>query len=109
MHLILVRISYYRQRVGTNGCTAWLDNFPSFVFVSLPVFIVIVTCQRFSSSSTLVYFFYFSTFSRQFVAGEDLRVAGDIAGRRRFLTTLYIVHLKLLLCENSSYLNYFQL
>ena len=35
-------------------------------------------------------FFYFSPFSRQFVAGENLRVAGDIAGRRRFLTTLVL-------------------
>ena len=63
MHLILERISYYRQRVGTNGCTAWLDNFPSFVFVSLLVFIVIVTCQRFSSSLFILFFLFFHFFS----------------------------------------------
>ena len=85
-----------------RGSTTFLLSF-SFLYLSL-LLLASVFLPLY-----LFYFFYFSTFSRQFVAGEDLRVAGDIAGRRRFLTTLYIVHLKLLLCENSSYLNYFQL
>ena len=42
--------------------------------------------------------FYFTTFFnplffpflQQFTAGENLRVAGDSAGRRRILTTLYL-------------------
>ena len=38
-------------------------------------------------SSTLQLFLFFP-FLQQFTAGENLRVAGDSAGRRRILTTL---------------------
>ena len=38
-------------------------------------------------SSTLQLFLFFP-FLQQFTAGENLRVAGDSAGRRRILTTM---------------------
>ena len=43
--------------------------------------------------STLQLFFnpLFFPFLQQFTAGENLRVAGDSAGRRRILTTLHII------------------
>ena len=88
MHLILLRISYYRQRVGTNGVQRGLTTFLlSFSFLYRYLSLLLLASVFLPLLHWFI-FFYFSPFSRQFVAGENLRVAGDIAGRRRFLTTL---------------------
>ena len=49
--------------------------------------------------STLQLFFnpLFFAFLQQFKAGENLRVAGDSAGRRRILTTLQFTEIKIVL------------
>ena len=46
--------------------------------------ILFSTSQRFFNPQ-------FSPFLQQFTASENLRVAGDSAGRRRILTTLHII------------------